>query len=194
MKLSKTTWIVLAIGIFLVLYAALGSAYLQQGQEQNQLDQELSQLQLSLKGFSSAQLSSQHEELENRLTQAESQLRTAKTNLRRSIESIGVTDTLFNVAKTCDVEITEISASAPTEKELEGIICSVLSLEATAEGDVPDLINFVIEVSRQFPSGVAESVQIDVPEVTEEEEVEEEVEEEKPSAKITLSIYTYTGD
>ncbi len=71
---------------------------------------------------------------------------------------------------------------------------------------MPNLINFIFALRSNFPTGVVDSVEISVPEVTEEEGEmveeeeaetgEEEVEEEleKPSATLKLSIYTYEGD
>ncbi len=206
MKLSKTSWSLLTIGIFMILFTSLGVAYAQQGQEQSRLNPELSLAQLlltkQLAKFPPEKFSSQQRELESRLAKAESQLETAKTTLSQLIESIEVTDTLFEAGDTCRVEIIEISSAGLTNKELGDITCSVLSLVVKVEGDVPNLTNFVVELSRRFPTGVAQSVQINVPEVIEEEEEtggeletesgEEEL--EKPSANIQLVIYFYQGD
>jgi len=201
LKLGKTSLLVLSIGIFIVLCASLGMAYSRQSQEQSQLDQELSLAQQRLKQFSPEKFSTQQEELESRLAQTGSQIKAAKDNLRQSLESIEVTDALFTAAETYQVEIIEISSSALTEKGLEGVTCSVLSLTATVEGEVSNLIGFVSNLSWQFPTGVVQSVKINVPEVTEEEGEEEgegeegeEEELEKPSANIVLSIHTYEGD
>ena len=201
MKLGKTSLLVLSIGIFIVLCASLGMAYSRQSQEQSQLDQELSLVQQRLKQLSPEKLSTQQKELESRLVQTGSQIKAAKDNLRQSLESIEATDALFTAAETYQVEIIRISSSALTEKELEGVTCSVLSLTATVGGEVPNLIGFVSNLSWQFPTGVVQSVKINVPEVTEEEGEEEgegeegeEEELEKPSANIVLSIHTYEGD
>lgn len=197
MKLGKTVLIFLASGIFVVLVAGLFMAYSQQSQEQSQLHQELYLARLTIAKYSPGKLSLQQRELESQLTHTESQLRAVKANLRQSIESIEVTDTLFEVAETSEVEIIEIGSPGLTSKELEGITHSVLSLRAKVEGDVPNLIDFILELSRKFPSSMVESVEIDVPEVTEEEAETggEEIEEPaKPSAVLKLSIYTYEGD
>ncbi len=194
MKLSKTTRIFLAIGIFVILVASLSMAYSQQSQEQSRLNQELSLAQLRLDKYSPDKLPSQQRELESQLAQAEAQLKNAKASLSQSIESIEVTNTLFAVAEACDVEIIEINSPGPTSKELEGVTCSVLSLTVKVEGDVPKLINFIHKLSWKFPTDVVESVEINVPEVTEEEGETGEEELEKPSANLKLCIHTYEGD
>jgi len=198
MKLSKTAWIVLTVSIFAIAFASLNTAYSRQGQEQSRLNEELSLVQLRLTKYSPEELSSQQRELESQLARAESQLEATKASLSQSIQSIEATDTLFEVAEAYGVEIIEISSLGLTSKTLEGITCSVLTLTAKAEGDVPNLINFTLELSKNFPTGVVESVEISVPEATEEEGEtgEEETEEElgKPSANLRLCIYTYEGD
>ena len=196
MKLGKTAWIFLASGIFVVLFTSLIVAYSQQVQEQNRLYQELSSVRLTLDKysakFSPERFSSQQRELESRLAQAQSGLEDVKARLRQSIESIEVTDTLFEVARTCDVKIIEIRSSRLTSGELEGVTFSDLPLRATVEGDVPNLIKFILELSGKFPTSMAESVEINVPELTEGGETGEEL--EKPSANLKLHIYTYEGD
>ena len=210
-KLSKAVLIFVAGGIFVILAASLGMAYIQQEQEQKQLPQQLSLAQASLTKYLPEELSARQRELESRLAQTESQLRAAKNSLRQSIESIEATDTLFEIAETCDVEITEVNSPGVTTKVLEGFTYSQLSLTVTVEGDVLNLIDFIYEWTHEYPTGVVKSVEITVPEMTEEkgetgeepqveegETVEEpqveEEEPEKPSANIELSIYTYEGD
>jgi type II secretory pathway pseudopilin PulG len=203
-RLSKTAWTILASGIFIILAAILLMSYFQQGQEQDRLSQELSSVQLLLakqwEKFSSEGLPAKQSELESQLASVESQLNTAKANLRQpieSIESIDITDTLFEIAETSEVEIVEISNMAIIEVNPPGLIGEdldeleffALSFTATAEGDVANLVDFVFELNQQFPTGVIESVTIKVPAVIEEEE-----EITEPSVQINLSIYTYEGD
>ena len=190
-KLSKAVLIFVAGGIFVILAASLGMAYIQQEQEQKQLPQQLSLAQASLTKYLPEELSARQRELESRLAQTESQLRAAKNSLRQSIESIEATDTLFEIAETCDVEITEVNSPGVTTKVLEGFTYSQLSLTVTVEGDVLNLIDFIYEWTHEYPTGVVKSVGITVPEVTEEEEgetgeepqAEEGETEEEPQAE-----------
>ena len=189
LKLSKIVWIVLAIGIFVILVAGLMLAHSQQGQEQIRINQELSLIQLTLPKYSPEELSSQQKELENRLAQTELEIKDAKASLRQSIESIEATDTIFAAARTSNVEVLLVrSLGTPTTKVLEGLTLTFLSLTAKVEGDVPNLIKFVVELNVKFPSGAIESVEIIVPEAVEGEE------ELRPSADIKLFIHTYEGD
>lgn len=192
MKLSRKAQILLAVGIVVVLAASLFMTYYQQDQEQSRLNQELDVAQLRLAQPSPEDFSSQQMELESRLAQIEPRLVAVKERLRQPIDSIEVTDTFFQVAETNEVEIIEIGIPGLGSEELDGGDYSVLLLTAVVEGDVSNLVDFVREVSRRFPTGILESVEILVPEVIEEEIEGEEL--AKPLANLSLLIYSYQGD
>jgi len=192
MKLSRKAWIILLVGIFLVGLVSINMAYSEQDEERSRLNQELPAAQAKLAQLAPEQDSdqefpSQQEELESRLVQIETQLKSAKSNLAPSIQSIEVTATLFNIAESCDVEIVEIGSPGLSDKVVEELNCSTLMLTVKAEGSVLKLVNFVLGVNEEFPTGVVEAVEINVPEATEEEP-------ENPSANLELHIHTYEGD
>ena len=185
LKISKTTLFLLMIGIFLVLLASLGMAYGGQRKEQSQVNQELSLAQLMLAKYSPDELSSQQKDLESQLAQIESKVQATKAQLNRSMENFQIADTLFMLAEASDVEVIEISQSAPTTGEVEGNTFSGLRHSVTIEGDVSNLISFIFELRQEFSTDVTESINISIPEGQE---------DEKPSASINLVIYTYKGD
>lgn len=186
MKLSKTAWLSLGIGIFTIAFASLGMAYSGQARGQSGLRHELNLAQLRLDNYQSQQLSLQKKEAEIRLVQAESRLKAVKTALSPSTEGIEVSDTLFAIAEACDVEITEIGSSALASEKLEEVTCSVLPLTVQIEGDVPNLVDFVLKLPEEFPTGMVKSVEIIVP--------EEGEDRENPWANLRLFIYAYRGD
>ena len=178
MKLSKTSWLFLAIGGFIISFASLGAVYFQQVHQQNQLNEELTLAEMKLNGF-------QQEALEMRLSQTLSQLETARATFSQPIGSIATSGILFDVAEAYGVEVTEISSSGLTSAKLEGIPCSVLTLTVRVEGDVPALVSFITKLNSYFRTGVVQSVAISIPEMTSGQE---------SSANIRLVVYTYQGD
>ncbi len=185
MKLSKTSWLVLTVGVAIIIFASLGVVRLQQLNEQNRLNEQLSLTEQRLDRLQVEQLSSQKEELERRLSQTMSQLEAAKASLSQPIESITVSDTLFDIAEACGVEITEFSSSELASSDLEGITCSVLPLTVTVEGDAPNLINFISKLNDDFLTGAIHSININV---------SEDTGEERSSANIRLLVYNYRSD
>ncbi len=200
MNISKSTLISLAVGIFVIMVAGLGVVYFGQGQEQSRLNEELSLAQLNmlkLEGYPAQlqQLVSQHKELENKLTQTESQINTAKASLDQSLGSIEASGALFEIADTSNVEVTEISSPGINTTTLEGITLSSIRLIVTAEGEVFDLIDFVYNWTKQYPTGVVQSVEMTIPKtIAGELEPEVEEEEKMPSVIVNILIYSYTED
>ena len=113
------------------------------------------------------------------------QLVAAKNSLRRSVESANVTDDFFAIAQSCNIMVESISSSGIKAEKLEGITCSVITLNAAVSGDVSDIINFIIKLNSDFITGVVKSVQISIP------ETDSEV---KPTANIVMMVRAYEGD
>ncbi len=185
MKITKTSWIILAIGICAIVFASLGFARVQQLKEQDQLGEEISIAENRLSNLQLEQLSSQQEELDKQLSQSTAQLEVTKTILSQPAEGIATNDTLFKLAESCDVEITEISSTGLALDKLEEIPCSVLPFTIKANGTIPSLRSFIFSLNDKFVTGTVESVEITIPEDTT---------EENPSATIRLRVYTYKGD
>jgi len=185
LKISKKTWLIIAIGIFVIALAALYMAYNQQVSEQNQLNEQLALAQSRLSGVNPEKLSSQQAELEEQLSQATSQFEAVKTILSQPAGSITVTDTLFDIARVHGVEVTEMTSSGLTDASLEGVPCLVISVAAKVEGDVPNLVSFVVKLNSFLTTGAVESITITIPETDS---------GEKASADIQLVAYTYQGD
>ena len=205
MKLGKASWLILTAGVLIITFAGLGVARFQQLDERDQLSGELAVAQHRLGKFQLKQLESQKHDLEQQLDRAIAQLEPVKNEISQPIESIAVTDSLFEIARACGVEITDIISSDLTDGELKGIPRSVINLSIRVEGYVPNLIDFTIKLNNDFTAGVVTSVRMNIAQEVEEETegeqaegeievVEEEEEVEMPSASIQLVIYGYQGE
>jgi len=192
MRLSKTAWLILGIGIFVIAFATLYMVYSQQSGEQEQLNSSLAVAQGAL-----PQLVSEREDLESQLTQWESQLAQATSSLAKiearfpeSVQSIEYDERLFKLADDCDLEITSLTASEPSEEKVENVTYSITSFGVDVRGEVADILDFInaIATSEYFTTATMEMVDMDIP------EPEEEEEEEKPTATIELVIYGYQGE
>ena len=184
MKLSKMGWLILTIGICLIAFSSVGAARAQRIEEQNQLREELSVAKLKLNKISLKELSAEREKLEEELSQILSQFEDTKAKFPQLTDSIGASDMLFKLAKTCEVEILEIGSSGLTTERLEGMTISVLPLSLKAEGEIFSLISFITRLNEDLTTGIVKSAEIIIP-------VAMEGGEQEPSANIQLVIYTY---
>jgi hypothetical protein len=185
LKISKTSWLILSAGIFIVVITALGLTRSQQLKEQSQLDEELSVAEMRLGSLEVKQLRQQHDELLGRLDESNVQLTMAKDGLRQTVESIDVTDEFFKIAQSCDVEISSITTSGIQIENLEAISCAMITLGAVVKGEVPNIINFVISLNSDFTTGVVKSVQISIPNTADEKD---------STINMQMVVYAYKGD
>ena len=184
MKLSKTSWLVITIGIFVIFFAGLGVVRFQQVHEQNQLLGEITLAEQELDGFHREQLSSQEIELERQLDQATSQFEAVKAIFSQPIKSVAASSILFDMAEAYNLEVTEMSSLGASDS-LDGIDCSVISLTARVEGDVTNLVSFIIKLNSQLVTDAIRSITITFPEMDS---------GEMASVDIHMVFYTYQGD
>jgi len=214
MKLGKTAWIILVSGIFIIAIGCVYWLYLQEGPKQTELNAQLSVVQAQLPKLAAerASLESTLTELEDKLAQVTSQLKTAKAVFPASVQSIEVDELLFGMADNWGLEITSLTASEPSdlevevEVEMEGIEVEDITYLVTyfavdVDGEVTDILDFIhtIVTHRDFDTATVELVNITVPEPLTEAEKEELSEEELaereiPSARINIDIYSYQGE
>ena len=163
LKISKTSWLILSVGVFVVIVVGLVLTRSQQLQEQSQLDEDMSIAEMRLDKLQVKQLGHREEELQAQLDESKLQLAAAKDSLRQTVESIDVTDKFFAIAQSCGVEIMSISSSSIKSEKLGGINCFKITLSVVAEGEVDNLISYVIKLNNDFITGIVESAQITVP-------------------------------
>ena len=191
-KLSRKSVIALIVGVFVIAYVSLGVPIMRQAQEQKGLDDELSMAEDNLAAYDLTDLYARKDELVQQLSQTLAEADSAKAALAQALESIAATRTLFHVAESHGVDITDISSSGSSTGDLEGIECITLPITVDVEGDTASLQGYVISLSSALETAIIDSVQISIPEPASDEEPEEEA--EKSVASINIVIYIYQDD
>lgn len=192
MKLGKSSYLLVILGVVAAIFAVLWVMRSQQAPEQERLHEELSVAVVRLDNFNSDELLSQQAELEQQISQTLSQLETARATGAQSAESISVSGTLFDIAEGAGVEVTMISSAPQSDSNWQGIPCLFLQLTVTIEGDVPDILSFIGGLDRTLATAVIRSAVITIPETTDGEDSSAEI--QRPSANIQLGIYSYQGE
>jgi DNA-binding protein YbaB len=184
-KLSKTSWLILAVGLFVVMAAGLGITRSQQAQEQGRLSDELAISEQSLASIQIAGLASQLAELQQSADQAQLQLDQAQQKLEQTVISVDIADEFFSIASTCGVKVISLSTSPILPNMYEGIGLATTSLTAAVDGELPALIDFVESLNADFTTGMIETTQIDIPPSDS---------DATPSLNIQMIIYSYEVD
>ena len=141
MKLSKKVWLILGAVILVAALVSLYMVYFREVGERDELNDRLSTAQTRLPG-----LTAEREELENRLAQATSSLNKNQAEFPESVESIEYDDDLFEIADDCNVDITSIRASTPTNNKVGTVTYSVSSFTVVVSGDIDDILDFIYAI------------------------------------------------
>lgn len=206
MRLSKTAWLILGAGVFIIALAVLIMLYSQQANDEKQAEESLANAQGLL-----PQLIAEREDWESQLAQLEDQLDQGVSALEKSIakfpdpedvKSIEYDEELFMVAHDYDLEIVRLTASEPRDEEVdETIIYSVTTFEVTVsptaippeaedayeeycDDTIANILDFIDTVvnGEYFTTATVEEVAWEIPDVTE---------SKRPEATIKLLIYSY---
>jgi hypothetical protein len=185
LKFSKTGWLILSAGIFIVVLAGLGITRSGQLSEQGKLGTDLASSQARLDKVDTDTYEYQLAELNQQLVDSQLQLAEVKDKLRQKIESVDVADKFYEIATFYSVNVTVMGTTKVSGEVYQGVECSVISLSGTASGEFPDIIDFVAGLNNNFSTGFVQSVQIEVakPETL-----------ELSSASISLIVYSYEGN
>ncbi len=185
LKLTKTSWLILSAGIFIVVLVGLGLTRSQQLEEQTKLEEELTLSTMRVDKIQVTQLRPQLDELQQRISESESQLNEARDRLRQTVVSVDVTDKLFVIAEYCGVELQNVNTSMISSRVIEGIDCYTTSITATFAGELPDIIDFIISLNDGYTTGYVQSTQISIP---------DESSDNEPTADIQMVVYSYKGN
>jgi hypothetical protein len=185
LNLSKTGWLILSAGVFIVVLAGLGVTRSQQLKEQNLLSEELAISETRLNNLQVTGMVQQLEALNVQIEESEVLLTEAKDRMRQEIESIEVTDAFFNIADFNDVLIINFATTPIATSTLNGAVYSMISMNAYVEAEWPNLIDFIISLNAAYPTGVVKNATIVIPDSQNVESVS--------TASINIRVYSYEG-
>ena len=189
MKISKTAWLILGIGFFVIAAAVLVWLFFGQSSDIEQLEENLTVNQVLLTKLTSDReaMNSQISQLENQLDEAEVAYNKSKANFPQVVISIEYDEELFLIADDCDLEVMSLTASEPSENEAEEITFDNTVFELEVRGMVSDILSFIdnMVASAYFNSATVELVSMEVPEPQE---------GGQPLAAIKIIVYSYEGE
>ncbi len=185
LKLSKTSWLILAAGIFIVVLGSLGIARSGQLQEKGTLDEELRISTMTLEKLKASDTGGNLDILQQRIEEEQVLLDEAMRRLDQTVVSVDVSEELFLIADYCGVVITNMSTTPIKPNKYEGIGLDTTAMSVNVDGELPDLVAFVHSLNNDYTTGLVRSVQINIPDSSSSNET--------PSLSVQLTIYSYEG-
>jgi TolA-binding protein len=184
LKLGKTSWVILSIGIFIVIGAGLGFTRNQQLQEQNRLDEELTLAEKRINNLQIKELREQEDALQASLEESAFHLQEIKESLHQTVVSADIVDEFYRVAYAGNVEVIAISTSSVRMESIEGLGCSAITVNADVKGAMIDLISLVASLNNDFATGVVKSARLNVSDMDC---------PEGTVAVVQITVYSYDG-
>ncbi|HJX14025.1 MAG: hypothetical protein A2137_00495 [Chloroflexi bacterium RBG_16_58_8] len=187
LKLSKTGWLILSAGLFIVILAGLGLTRSQQLKDQTKADADLTLSTTKLDKLQFADLQQKYEDLQQKTEESQAQLKEAKDRLRQTVVSVDVVDEFFKIAEYSKVTVISLNNSPRASGTLDGVGLAATSIDAQVKGDVATLIDFIINLNNGYAAGYVKSANINV------ETVSFETSGNAARASIMMTIYSYEG-
>jgi hypothetical protein len=179
MKFSKSTFMVLAIGIFVIVLVAVGLTRAGQLKEEERVKTELSVSETRLAKMQIGFLKTQVDELNEQLKESQAETARSKEALAQTVISVDVTDKFFEVADYIGVTIENIGTSTISSQLFQGIQFDTTSINAVISGDLEHIVDFIVGLNDNFTTGFVKSVAID---------------NSKNSVAIQMIVYSYKGN
>ena len=180
-NLSKTSWIILSVGVFIVVLAGLGVTYSQQIKEKNKLQDELAVTDMRLEKFNIEELQQQETQLEAAMNTEVAKLESAVLEINRIIESIDVTDNCYLLASQSGVEVIDIGTTEIESAEIGELGLFQIAIRVGVSGPLPNIVDYITELNDNFSTGHVVTVDMNF-------------DKELPYATIQFIIYSYEGD
>ncbi len=160
LKLSKTSWMILAAGVFLVILAGLGLTRSQQVKEQTKVAGDLDLATKRLATIQTGSLGQQLETLKTKVDESQALLDDARAHLHQTVISVDVTDQFFQTAAYCSVNITNLTTTTIAQAKFDNVTFSTISLSAAVQGEKTDIVKFIIALNDGYVTGNVQSAQV----------------------------------
>jgi hypothetical protein len=193
MKITRTTWLMLALGVFVIAFVSLFVVYSHQASQHKDLESSLAEARALER-----QLALREQDLKNQLAQRNSDLKAEQSrlsNLKKKFPAVQSRDYLKKlsaVAGDCGLDIEPPTASGPRQQEVDTVTYLVTTFSIAVEGEMADILDFIqtLATSEDFTSATIEVVNISIPEPpTGKGETTA-----YPQATLSLDVYAYPGE
>ncbi len=162
LKLSKTSWLILSAGVFLVILAGLGLTRSQQIQDLNASKDELKIKTARLNSLDTTDLKNQVESLQQKIALGQSDLQDAASRLNKSVISPDVAEEFYEIADESGVIVDTFTSTAISSSSLQGIPVSETSISGRVNGTLEQVVNFIINVNTSFRTGYVKSANLQI--------------------------------
>lgn len=186
-KLSKTSWLILSAGVFIVVLAGLGVTRNQQIQQQSVAQEKLDLAETRLGKYDLTQLRYRVEELSRLIEEKKTEVEEARVRLDSTVVSADVVEQFFAIAEFSDVSVSNLSDTPISNSDLSGVDVQQTSLSSSVNGTLENVIDFITNLNHNFTTGYTVTAQIRVVEIPDDDDMQ-------GTASCTVQIFVYSRE
>lgn len=201
MKFSKSSWLILALGVVVMGAIMVYMMWSQQVQQRQDLETQIIATQKKLALLKIEDLITQKDQLTRDKEIYTAQIAAAKTILAAPIDNIAATDAILKSAHDFELKIVSINSNGKVNSTFAGNKFVALPFNVQVEGNIANIAGFVSSIRTLFPTSVVETYQfaIGMPTPTTSPTAEitptpMPIFPADTAATISVIIYDYKGD
>jgi len=194
MKITRTTWLILALGVFVIAFASLYVVYSRESNRHKDLKSSLARVEARY-----PQLVSQIKTLESQLAQRQSDLTAALSNLAKarakfpaSVQSSDYYPRLLAIAGDCELSVLTLTSSAPRQEKAGTLTYLVTNFDISVKGEMERILDFIHTLATRddFASAAITVVSVNIPAPP----TGKGGTTANPQATLSLDVYAYPGE
>ncbi|GMW04061.1 hypothetical protein [Dehalococcoides mccartyi] len=191
MKISKTSWALLAFGLIIIAGASLFILFKNEDSRKTDLEDRLALAETSIPAVVAniATTTEQADQLSAQLEEVLGKLAQAKGQFPETIQSIEYASALVQMAANSGVDLLSFESSEASKLTLSKLNFEMTEFTLVVRGDINPMLSFIsaIDKGADFLTGSMDVIKLTFDTITAEDDLP------KPTATITLLLISYEG-
>ncbi|ACZ62253.1 hypothetical protein [Dehalococcoides mccartyi] len=191
MKISKTSWALLAFGLIIIAGASLFILFKNEDSRKTDLEDRIALAELAIPNVvnSIATTTEQAEQLSAQLEEALGKLALAKGQFPEMIQSIEYASVLVQMAANANLDVLSFKSSEATKLTLNKLNFMMTEFKIVVRGDINPVLSFIsaIDKGEDFLTGSMDVIELTFETTTPDDNLP------KPEVVITLLLISYEG-
>lgn len=191
MKISKTSWALLAFGLIIIAGASLFILFKNEDSRKTDLEDRLALAEASIPAVVAniATTTEQADQLSAQLEEVLGKLAQAKGQFPETIQSIEYASALVQMAANSGVDLLSFESSEASKLTLSKLNFEMTEFTLVVRGDINPMLSFIsaIDKGADFLTGSMDVIKLTFDTITAEDDLP------KPTTTITLLLISYEG-
>jgi hypothetical protein len=160
MKISKTSWMILGAGVFIIVLAGLGLTRSGQISQYDALSENLSVNTVRLNNLQVGKLQAEIDEYQEQLKDIVDQVNEVKEKLKQTVISVDVADKFYEVAAYSKVTVVNLSTTKISQDSYASIDCNIIAVSSLVKGGRIEVVEFIKALNDNYSTGFVKSAQV----------------------------------